>query len=320
MQPITSPHNPRLKDAARLIASAHERRKSRRCVLEGEHLIEMYAARHGSPDTLIVTESYAREVSLQVHTFPAPPPCGRGRPEGAEERRRPLHAPSPPTPLPQGERGAKRSAPLVKTLALQLDEHSLLCVPDALFKSIASLPPAVGMLAIIDQPFPTTTSGAFCVLLEDVQDPGNVGSILRTAAAAGVTHAVLSKHCASAWSPKVLRAAQGAHFLLEIVEDADAREWAHDFRANGGLTVGTLAARGQNVFTSSQLQHRPLALVFGNEGVGLSDALTQLVDTAVTIPMPGNMESLNVASAAAVALFECVRQSGIRGQISDVST
>ncbi|MCL2296789.1 MAG: RNA methyltransferase, partial [Proteobacteria bacterium] len=226
--------------------------------------------------------------------------------------------PSPPTPLPQGERGAKRETPLLKTLASQRDEHRLLCVPDALFKSIASLPPAVGMLAMIDQPSSTTTSGAFCVLLEDVQDPGNVGAILRTAAAAGVTHAVLSKHCASVWSPKVLRAAQGAHFLLEIVEDADACEWARDFRADGGLIVGTLAAHGQNVFASPSLQHRPLALVFGNEGAGLSDTLTQHVDTAVTIPMPGNMESLNVASAAAVVLFECVRLSGIRGQISDV--
>ncbi|MDR0247251.1 MAG: RNA methyltransferase [Burkholderiales bacterium] len=264
---ITSPHNPRLKDAARLVASSHERRKSQRCVLEGEHLIEMYVARYGPPDTLIVTEAYTE-------------------------------------------------TPLVKTLTSQLDEHSLLCVPDTLFKSIASLPPAVGMLAVIDQPsvatLPTVTPNAFCVLLEDVQDPGNVGALLRTAAAAGVTHAVLSKHCASAWSPKVLRAAQGAHFLLEIVEDVDVCEWACAFRANGGATVGTLAAHGENVFTTSQLLHRPLAMVFGNEGVGLSDALTQLIDTAVTIPMPGRMESLNVASAAAVVLFECVRREGIR--------
>jgi TrmH family RNA methyltransferase len=172
------------------------------------------------------------------------------------------------------------------------------------------------MLAIIDQPATSaTTAGTFCVLLEDVQDPGNVGSILRTAAAAGVTHAVLSTHSASAWSPKVLRAAQGAHFLLEIVEEADICEWAHAFRANGGLIIGTLAANGQNVFTASQLQHRPLALALGNEGVGLSDALTRLVDVAVTIPMPGNMESLNVASAAAVVLFECVRRSVIKKQI-----
>ncbi|MDR0250104.1 MAG: RNA methyltransferase [Burkholderiales bacterium] len=273
MLTITSSHNPRLKDAARLVASAHERRKSRRCSLEGEHLIEMYVARYGQPNTLIVTEAFAE-------------------------------------------------TPLVKALVQQLDEHSLLCVSDALFKNIASLPPAVGMLAVIDQPSVTTSAiaapDAFCVLLEDVQDPCNVGALLRTAAAAGVTHAVLSKHCASVWSPKVLRAAQGAHFLLEIAEDADAYEWGRAFRANGGTIIGTLAAHGQNVFTAPSLQHRPLALVFGNEGVGLSDALTQLVDTSVTIPMPGHMESLNVASAAAIVLFECVRQAGIRGQGSGI--
>ncbi|MDR2711177.1 MAG: RNA methyltransferase [Burkholderiales bacterium] len=267
MLTITSPHNSRLKDAARLIASAHERRKARRCVLEGEHLIEMYIARYGLPDTLIVTEAAAE-------------------------------------------------TPFVKKLTPQLNERRLLCVPDALFKSIASLPPAIGMLAVIDQPQAVTTSGAFCVLLENIQDPGNVGAILRTAAAAGVTHAILSKPCASAWSPKVLRAAQGAHFLLEIVEEVDACEWACAFRADGGLIVGTLVAHGKNVFTTPQLRHRPLALALGNEGVGLSDTLAQCVDVAVTIPMPGRMESLNVAAAAAVVLFECVRSrdqgSGIR--------
>ncbi|MDR2244653.1 MAG: RNA methyltransferase, partial [Burkholderiales bacterium] len=195
-------------------------------------------------------------------------------------------------------------------------------VSDALFKSIASLPPAVGMLAVIDQPSDAAqtvaASDAFCILLEDIQDPGNVGTMLRTAAAAGATHAVLSKHCASAWSPKVLRAAQGAHFLLEIAEDANACEWARTFRANGGLIIGTLAAHGKNVFTTPQLQHRPLALAFGNEGTGLSDALTQCVDAAVTIPMPGHMESLNVASAAAVVLFECVRVRGQRHLKSEI--
>ncbi|MDR0770971.1 MAG: RNA methyltransferase [Burkholderiales bacterium] len=262
MLTVTSPHNPRLKEAACLIASAHERRKNRRCVLEGEHLIEMYVARHGSPHTLIVTEAVA-------------------------------------------------AMPFIKTLASQLDEHDLLCIPDALFKSIASLPPAIGMLAVIDQPVAAadSASAAFCVLLEDIQDPGNVGTVLRTAAAAGVSHAVLSKHCAAAWSPKVLRAAQGAHFLLEIIEDVDACEWTRAFRANGGTLIGTLAARGQNVFTTPL--PRPLALALGNEGVGLSEALAQLVDIAVTIPMPGRMESLNVASAAAVVLFECVRRSGV---------
>ncbi len=258
MPTITSPHNPRLKEAARLVASAHERRKSRRCVLEGEHLIEMYVARHGLPQTLIVAETYAETL-------------------------------------------------LIKTLAAQLNERDVLHVPDALFKSIASLPPAVGVMAVIDQPHAASVSGSFCVLLEDIQDPGNVGAILRTAAAAGGTHAGLSAHCAAAWSPKVLRAAQGAHFLLEIVENADACEWVRTFRPDGGSLIGTLAAGGRNVFTTPL--PRPLALALGNEGSGLSDALADLVDIAVTIPMPGNMESLNVASAAAIVLFEHVRQS-----------
>ena len=144
------------------------------------------------------------------------------------------------------------------------------------------------------------------MLLDDVQDPGNVGTILRTAAAAGVEQVLLSKHCAFAWSPKVLRAGQGAHFLTTIVEDVDLAAWMATFRAGGGR-VAALVARGGAPFYRTALE-RPLALAVGNEGAGLSPALRAAADVEVTIPMPGGMESLNAAAAAAVVLFECVRR------------
>jgi len=139
-----------------------------------------------------------------------------------------------------------------------------------------------------------------------VQDPGNVGSMLRSAAAAGVSQVLLSKHCVFAWSPKVLRAGQGAHFHLEIHEDIDLPAWAAAYRAASGAVVATVAAGGASLFTAA-LDGR-VALAIGNEGAGVSPALAAQATLRVTIPMPGGTESLNAAAAAAVCLFECVRQ------------
>jgi len=139
-----------------------------------------------------------------------------------------------------------------------------------------------------------------------VQDPGNAGSILRTAAAAGVTHALLSRHCAFAWAPKVMRAGMGAHFHLEIHEDVDLPAWAARYRARGGQVIATVRDGGTDLYRAALA--RPLALAIGNEGAGLSPALVAASSAKVTIPMPGGMESLNAAAAAAVTLFECVRR------------
>src|SRR4029077_1251578 len=119
----------------------------------------------------------------------------------------------------------------------------------------------------------------FCLLLEDLQDPGNVGTILRTAAAAGVGQVLLSKLCAFAWSPKVLRAAQGAHFLTTIVEDVDLPAWAAAFRA-GGVRVLPRAARGAPDLYAAHLRRR-IAFAVGNEGAGLSPALLNAADERV---------------------------------------
>jgi len=138
-----------------------------------------------------------------------------------------------------------------------------------------------------------------------VQDPGNVGAMLRTAAAAGVEQVLLSKHCAFAWAPKVLRAGQGAHFLTTIVEDVDLVGWARRFRRDGRV-LAAVASGGTDLYASAIASR--VAIVIGNEGAGLSAELLAEADARVTIPMPGGAESLNAAAAAAVVLFECVRQ------------
>lgn len=172
----------------------------------------------------------------------------------------------------------------------------------ALFDKIAPVEQATGILGVMDIPQPAPRASNCGVLLENIQDPGNLGSILRTAAAAGVDAVYLSQGCAEAWSPKALRAGMGAHFALAIHEQqalisvvAQYDEvFATSLRASQSLYACDLTGK--------------IAFAFGNEGAGLSPELLAQTTQQVTIPMPGKVESLNVAAAAAICLFERVRQ------------
>ena len=257
MQRIASRHNPRLKEAARLVASSRDRRKAGKCVLEGEHLVTSYAERYGAPDTLIASEAFA------------------GRAD-------------------------------VAALVRRFDERALI-VSEALFAELAVLPAGVGVLAVVPAPrVPLSPGGDLCLLLDDVQDPGNVGSMLRSAAAAAASDAYLSPRCAFAWSPKVLRAGMGAHFALDVHEDVDLVAWSAAYRARGGSVVALVRDGGRDLFGLEVAP--PIALAVGNEGAGVSDALLAAASARATIPMPGRVESLNAGAAAAIALFECVRR------------
>jgi TrmH family RNA methyltransferase len=196
--------------------------------------------------------------------------------------------------------------PAVHALAERHDDR-VLVVTAKLLSELAVLPAGIGVLAVVPAPRPAQAAAAdFCLLIDDVQDPGNVGSMFRSAAAAGVAQVWMSRDCAFAWSPKVLRAGQGAHFFLDIHEDVDLAGWAADYRANGGHVVATVAAGGTSLY-DADLSGR-IAVAVGNEGAGLDAALSAQATQRVTIPMPGGTESLNAAAAAAICLFECVRQ------------
>lgn len=180
---------------------------------------------------------------------------------------------------------------------------------DRLFADIAQVATPVGILAWVTVPDPGPPPAApfDCVLLEEIQDAGNLGSILRTAAAAGVREVHLSKGSAFAWSPKVLRAGQGAHFALAIRENMPLAEFAAGFR---GTVIATELGAQSAVFELDL--SGPVAWIFGNEGAGISGELAAQAARRARIPMPGDAESLNVAAAAAVCLFEAVRQRAVR--------
>ena len=200
-----------------------------------------------------------------------------------------------------------KSRPEVAALRAALPEVPCVELSDALFRRLAPVQTPTGVLGLIaiPAPRPPPDHPEPCVLLEDVQDPGNLGSILRSTAAAGIRQVYLSAQCADLWSPKVLRAGMGAHFHLECFAGVDLGGFAAAFP---GRLIGTHLAARQSVFATDLTGH--IGLVFGNEGAGLSRAVLEAVDCVVAIPMPGQTESLNIAAAAAVCLFERVRQLG----------
>lgn len=193
----------------------------------------------------------------------------------------------------------------IATLLERADAVPVTQLDDRLFAELSELKTPTGILALIALPRPDVDMSRchFALLLEEIQDPGNLGSMLRSAAAAGCDAVFLSRGCADAWSPKVLRAAMGGHFALDIHEQQDLPGVAKAFP--GALLATSLQAT-QSLYDCGLRGN--VAFVVGNEGAGLSDELLNLATQKITIPMPGRIESLNAAAATAICLFEAVRQ------------
>lgn len=198
-----------------------------------------------------------------------------------------------------------RRLPEIAALLARCPSEICIELPDRLFAHVSPVDAPSGVLAVVAMPAAPAMAvpTGSCVVLDGVQDPGNLGTILRTSAAAGVADVLLTPGCAQAWSPRVLRAAMGAHFGLRIREGVDASA------ALAGYPGEILAADLRDSVELYDLDLRgPVAWLFGSEGQGLSKAVAALATKRVLIPMPGGMESLNVGVAAGVCLFEQLRQ------------
>jgi TrmH family RNA methyltransferase len=210
-----------------------------------------------------------------------------------------------------GEHGlAGRDDALAQKLsALARQARKVVVVSEVLWKGFTGLesPARLGFLVpapLADggEPAAGLRPGVPTVVLDRVQDAGNVGSILRSASALGVAQVVALKGTAALWSPKVLRAGMGAHFALHLVEQVLPEQLV-------GLQVPLVA-------TSSHADHElhcaplpdPCAWVLGHEGQGVGPEVMAQCACTVSIPQPGGEESLNVAVAAAVCLYESLRR------------
>jgi TrmH family RNA methyltransferase len=269
MKAISSRDNPMVKRLHALANSARERRKLGETLLDGAHLLDAALQQQWPLKAIVVSDSGCAQLEIED---------------------------------------------LLARCAHDIPRYQL---PDALFAHISPVDSPSGVIAIIDllpEPDPArladsaALSAHSLVVLDGVQDPGNLGTILRTAAAAGVRDVLLTPGCAGAWSPRALRAGMGAHFGLRIHERVDAVDVLGAFR---GAILATALGEGARSLYELELD-APVAWLFGAEGQGVSPALLACASQRVIIPMAGDVESLNVAAAVAVCLFEQARQRRLR--------
>ena len=187
--------------------------------------------------------------------------------------------------------------------ALANEARSIAIVADALMADLGTLDTPAPIAFVVELPGePLPRPGMASVVLDRIQDAGNVGSILRSASAFGVGQVVALGGTAALWSPKVLRAAMGAHFGLRLVESAEA-----SMLDTLGLPLVATGSHASTALHQSELPW-PCVWIFGNEGEGVAPALLARCATQVRIPQPGGEESLNVAAAASICLYESVRR------------
>ena len=196
-----------------------------------------------------------------------------------------------------------RGAELLKSIEAQGIECEE--VQARLLASISDTETSQGVLAVLrDAPLALPRSADFVLILDAVREPGNLGTVLRTAAAAGVQAILLAPETTDAFAPKVVRAGMGAHFHLPMkrMDWAEIRGLAESM----GLTTYLADMQGAPCW-ETEFRH-PLALMIGGEAEGATQHARQLAQQIVSIPMPGKAESLNAAVAGSILMFEVLRQ------------
>jgi len=202
-----------------------------------------------------------------------------------------------------------RGLELVATL--NASSVSLIKVPDDLMAKISATETDQGLLLVVEPIINALPAQLdFVLILDEIKDPGNMGTILRTAAAAGVQLVITTPGCVDVYSPKVLRAGMGAHFTLPILTqtwDEIVNFW-HAQPGSPGLYLAE-SSQGKKIWDIDLT--RSMGIIVGGEANGASEEAKKYATEFVTIPMPGKSESLNAAIAAGIFLFEVVRQRSV---------
>ncbi|MDH6365130.1 TrmH family RNA methyltransferase [Enterococcus sp. PF1-24] len=185
----------------------------------------------------------------------------------------------------------------------EFPEEKLYFVSDEVMKQLSELPTPQGILAVVamTNQAEITFAGKW-LLLDNVQDPGNVGTMIRTADIFGFTGVVLGEGTADIYNPKVLRSMQGSQFHLPIIQK-DLQTAIKELKAFGSLVYGT-ELNEEAVALNAINKTTNLALIMGNEGQGVQKELLTLTDKNIYIPIKGQAESLNVAIAAGILMYE----------------
>ena len=201
-----------------------------------------------------------------------------------------------------------RTMRLLEDAAMQ--NIKLVCVNENVMKKIADTETPQGIIAVCKMRQPKLenllASGKMLLVLDRVGDPGNIGTMLRTADAAGIGGLVLLKGCADIYAPKTVRSSMGSLFHIPVLSGVSEQEFVSTAKKAGYDLLVTCLDGADNLY-KADLSGR-IAFVMGNEAGGVSETLLEKADKRVDIPMAGRAESLNVAMAAGIVMFEALRR------------
>lgn len=197
----------------------------------------------------------------------------------------------------------------------KLDMLSCELVGSEVFRKISDTKTPQGILAVVKQPKyelrmllkETETRLPMVLVLENIQDPGNLGTMLRTAEGAGATGVIMTRDTADVYSPKTIRSTMGSIYRVPFVVTEDLTGTLAQIKAEGVHTYAAALARRAQSYEAPDYR-RPCAFLIGNEGSGLREETIAQAECCITIPMAGRVESLNAAMAAGILMYEAARQ------------
>ena len=292
MERITSTGNKLIREVRDLEKKARARRESGLFIAEGERLCSEIPAAY--IERIFVADDYdgrlpefAGEVSHDVQN-------AKMRAEAGANAAQASSHPLQPSDISGQRKHAPQRAPKIFQVPRELMEH------------MSDTKNSQGILAVVRQKKYTELPGDFFLILDTLQDPGNMGTIFRTAEAAGVDGILMNRDCVDVYSPKVVRATMGAMFRMPFIVSDDLSAEIRRMKSEG---VQVYAAHLRGTKNHWDFDYRqPTAFMIGNEGNGLQDAIADLADTYLRIPMMGHTESLNAGVAASVLMYETLRQ------------
>jgi len=182
-------------------------------------------------------------------------------------------------------------------------------VEERVFEKLSDTKTPQGVMSVVKQPEyklkDMLREGNLYVILEDIQDPGNMGTIVRTAEGAGVAGIIMTKGCVDIFNPKTIRSTMGSVYRVPFVVVEDIAEAIEQVKA-AGISIYAAHLKGEQSY--DDIEYGRAAFLIGNEGNGLKDSTADLADTYIKIPMSGQVESLNAAIATSILMYEHSRQ------------
>ena len=192
-------------------------------------------------------------------------------------------------------------------LLYEIAKYDCIYVSEKVFKTLTDVSTPQGMLAVIkkkDNKKEVNYNEDMIVILDGVQDPGNMGTILRTIDSAGLSQVIVTKEVVDAYSPKVVRSTMGAIFRVNIIETEDKLKMIKEIKKHKFNVAATSLEASKSIY---DVEFNKIAIVIGNEANGVSQEVLDLADTKMIIPMPGRTESLNASVATGIVVFEAIK-------------